>query len=542
MSEAVKMKSVQKEQDASRIMSRYKRKEQQENDIEANTFYAIVMDPDVELDEKVKQVSQALEFVNDKEADRTRVREFEQFKEYLQSVSEEMSKKRIEMTDTVTFSELQKVYGDFNNDLNDFIEKIKPLTDITDALYTLRKNGETRSVLAKIQADKAIIKDKQDVLVGVEAKIKTYETSLSELNKANIRLAEDKSFFGFGNIKPESKAQIIENEQEMTKIQAELDKCIEERNQLQSEIDKHLNASDYSFEAQKLKELLDLNSDQHIERQADLVQSALKFINTGKERFGEIRKHLALMDKQIEGLTDNNAQMQQIYAVLNDATKIAEEVNKNKRNELLAKPEPESQVEKMKLEKEKRDLDEYIDIVSQSTANTVQTFGELSIEEIKLRNMQAATKNQSQSAATMHSRGIASVASQLSVVLTAVNSAAINESQVMAADTLTQMANVTNDVAKKESIRIATGRDDVNIELEKTLQDLMEFGDNQKQATEITRDAIKTMRENLVELEKMSKDVQEDTAEFVAVAADAMADDGKSQKKAKASKSIFKDI
>lgn len=50
-----------------------------------------------------------------------------------------MSKQRIEMTDTGTFSELQKVYGDFNNDLNDFINKIKPLTDITDALYTLRK-------------------------------------------------------------------------------------------------------------------------------------------------------------------------------------------------------------------------------------------------------------------------------------------------------------------------------------------------------------------------------------------------------------------
>ena len=104
------------------------------------------------------------------------------------------------------------------------------------------------------------------------------------------------------------------------------------------------------------------------------------------------------------------------------------------------------------------------------------------------------------------------------------------------------MANVTNDVAKKESIRIATGRDDINIELEKTLQDLMEFGDNQKQATEITRDAIKTMRDNLAELEKLSKDVQEDTAEFVAVTADVVVNDDKSEKKSKKSKSIFKDI
>lgn len=543
MAEALKHKQAIKTEEKTQVRARYQRKEEEKSDIEANTFYSIIMNPETELEQKVEEVSKALEFTNEKELDRTHIKEFEQFKEYLQSVSETMSKNKIEMTDTATFSELQKVYGDFNNDLNDFVEKIKPLTDITDALYTLRQNGETRSVLAKIQQDKAAVKDKQDKLGDIINSIRQAEFLLAELRMENDKLAQNKSFFGLGNIKPESKAMIMENERKMTEIQADLDKITAERDNLMNEINNVQNSTEYSFEAQKLKELLDLNSDQHIERQADLVQSALQFINSGKERFGEIRKHLELMDQQIEGLTDNNAQMQQIYAVLNDGTKKAEETNKIKREALINAPEPSSQVEKMKLDKEKRDLDEYIDTVSQATVDTVQTYAELSTEEIKLRNMQAATKNQSKAAATMHSRGIASVASQLSVVLTAVNSAAINESQVMASDTLTQMANITNEVAKKESIRIATGRDDVNIELEKTLQDLVEFGDTQKQATDITRDAIKTMRDNLDELERLSKDVQDDTAEFVAVTADTM-DEKKAEKKTvkAASKSIFKGI
>ena len=543
MSEATKQKLAELQQESSRVRTRRQREEQENTGMETNTFYSIIMSEDVELEDKVNQVSKALEFTNDKESDRARIKEFEQFKEYLQSISETMSKQRIEMTDTATFSELQKVYGDFNNDLNDFIDKIKPLTDITDALYTLRKNGETRSVLQKIQQDKANSRDKQDRIVDLNKTIDEGENLMAELRKENVILAENKSFFGFGNIKPESKAQIQENEIKIAEIYDNVSNCTKERDKLLAEIEGINNSTEYSFEAQKLKELLDLNSEQHVQRQADLVQSALQFINSGKERFGEIRKHLELMDQQIEGLTDNNSQMQQIYAVLNDGTKKAEEANKAKRETLINAPEPTSQIEKMKLDKEKRDLDEFIDTVSQSTVDTMQTYGELSMEEIKLRNMQAATKNQSQSAATMHSRGIASVASQLSVVLTAVNSAAINESQVMAADTLTQMANVTNDVAKKESIRIATGRDDVNIELEKTLQDLVEFGDTQRQATEITRDAIKTMRDNLDELEKLSKDVQEDTADFVAVTADTI-DEKKTPKKEKkdTSKSIFKGI
>lgn len=543
MSEATKQKLAEVQKENTRVYTRRHHEEQEETGIETNTFYSIIMSEDMELEDKVNEVSKALEFTNDKEADRTRIKEFEQFKEYLQSISETMSKQRIEMTDTATFSELQKVYGDFNNDLNDFIEKIKPLTDITDALYTLRKNGETRSVLAKIQQDKANRRDLEDRLQSMQHDLSILTDDIDQLKEENYRLAEDKSFFGFGNIKAESKAKIKANEDKIAELDQNLHTLLPQIDEIKKQLSDVSTGEGYSFEAQKLKELLDLNSEQHIERQADLVQSALNFINSGKERFGEIRKHLDLMANQIEGLTDNNGNMQQIYAVLNDATKKAEESNNAKREELLNKPEPESQIEKMKLDKEKRDLDEYIDTVTTATVDTMQTYGELSMEEIKLRNMQAATKNQAASAATMHSRGIASVASQLSVVLTAVNSAAINESQVMASDTLTQMANVTNDVAKKESIRIATGRDDVNIELEKTLQDLVEFGDTQRQATDITREAITTMRANLDELEKLSKDVQDDTADFVAVTAETGAKKKEPKKEKKdTSKSIFKGI
>jgi len=541
MSEAIKQKLAEKEE--VRVRYRRQNREEEKSEIEENTFYSIVMNPDLELEDKVKQVSKTLEFTNNKEQDRTHIKEFEQFKEYLQSISETMSKQRIEMTDTGTFSELQKVYGDFNNDLNDFIEKIKPLTDITDALYTLRKNGETRSVLAKIQEDKANRRDLQEQLLSLQHDLDVATHEIDTLKKQNLMLMEDRSFFGLGNIKPESKAKIKMNEETLEQLNKEVQRILPEIDKVRQKLSNISTGEGYSFEAQKLKELLDLNSEQHIERQAGLVQSALQFINSGKERFGEIRKHLDSMSEQIEGLTDNNGNMQQIYAILNDATKQAEETNNKKREELLNKPEPDNQIEKMKLDKEKRDLDEYIDTVSTANVDTMQTYGELSMEEIKLRNMQAATKNQASSAATMHSRGIASVASQLSVVLTAVNSAAINESQVMASDTLTQMANVTNDVAKKESIRIATGRDDVNIELEKTLQDLMDFGDTQRQATEITREAITTMRENLQKLEEEAKCVQEDTAEFVAVAAETGSKKKDTKKTVKGdSKSIFKGI
>ena len=122
MSESIKRKLATEEKTT--VRRARLRSQEEATDIQTNTFYNIVLSDSIQLKDKVEQVAKALEFTNDKEKDRTNIKEFEEFKEYLQSISETMSKQRIEMTDTGTFSELQKVYGEFNDDLNEFIDKI----------------------------------------------------------------------------------------------------------------------------------------------------------------------------------------------------------------------------------------------------------------------------------------------------------------------------------------------------------------------------------------------------------------------------------
>lgn len=491
-------------------------------DINQNPFFQVVFSDSLSLEEKVENVTKILEFTDDKESDRLRVQQFDSFKEYLQSISEEMSKQRIQMTDTEVFAELQKVYSDFNNDLNDFIEQITPLTEITDALYSLRKNGETRNVLAQIKEDQeweAEYKEKRtalnDAIVALEAKI-------AELQNDIFKLSQDKSFFGFGQIKGASKAQILNNEATIEKLQVEIKDKRAELNALDVQDQERKASQTQTFEAEKLKELLNLTSEEHTLRQAKMVESALKFVNQGKERFGAIRGHLEKMVKQIEGLGDNNGNMIQIYAVMNESTKKVEAAHRERRAALESVDVGDNLLASMKHEETCRNLDEHIDTVSTATVDTMQTYGELTTEAIKIRNMQAATKKQVESARAMHSRGIASVASQLSVVVTAVNSAAINEAQSMAGNTLAEMAKVTNEIAKNEAIRIATGRDDINQDLEAMLQNLAEFGDTQREATEITRSALETMRANLEDIERLAKDVQDDTRDFVAVTGDVL--------------------
>lgn len=535
-----RLSSSDKVETSNRQRARTSRSENAFSEIQENSFFKVVFDENLSLEDKVNSLTKILEFTNDKENDRAKVQEFDAFKEYLQSISEEMSKQRIQMTDTEVFAELQKVYSDFNDDLNDFIEQITPLTEITDALYKLRQSGETRSALAKIKADQVWESEKDEEKKGLLELITNIEKQITDLQNAIFSLSQDKSFFGFGQIKPASKAQILTNEASIEKLQAELQTKRSELDALVKEIQEHKLVSSESFEVEKLKELLNLTSEEHTLRQAKMVESALKFVNQGKERFGAIRGHLEKMVNQIEGLGDNNGNMIQIYAVMNEATKKVEEAHRIRRKELEEEVVGDNLLESMKHEETCRNLDEHIDTVSTATVDTMQTYGELTTEAIKIRNMQAATKKQVESARAMHSRGIASVASQLSVVVTAVNSAAINEAQSMAGNTLAEMAKVTNDIAKNEAIRIATGRDEINNDLESMLQNLAEFGDTQREATEITRSALETMRANLEDIEKLAKDVQTDTKDFIAVTGDVLSQKSASEKPKTTTKSPFK--
>ncbi|CAK7069975.1 MAG: hypothetical protein DELT_01822 [Desulfovibrio sp.] len=542
MSEATskKLASSATPETATRSRARSARAETPHADIQENSFFKVVFSDSLSLEEKIEHVTKVLEFSNNKEEDRAKIKEFDSFKEYLQSISEEMSKQRIQMTDTEVFAELQRVYSDFNDDLNNFIEQVKPLTDITDALYNLRQSGETRDVLAQIKADKEWEVETSAKKTALTETIAALEARITDLGNENITLAQDKSFFGLGQIKAASKAKILMNEATIEKLREEIKQKKEDLATLNQEIQERESLQSLSFEAQKLRELLDLTSEEHTLRQAGMVEAALKFVNEGKERFGAIRGHLEKMVNQIEGLGDNNGNMIQIFAVMNEATKKAENTHRDRKQTLDTTDVGDSLVEKMKYEEECRNLDEHIDTMATATVDTMQTYGELTTEAIKIRNMQAATKKQVESARAMHSRGIASVASQLSVVVTAVNSAAINEAQSMASNTLAEMAKVTNDIAKKEAIRIATGRDEINYELEDMLKNLAEFGDTQREATEITRSALETMRANLEEIEKLAKDVQTDTDDFVAVASNVISKKSGSSKASSGATSPFK--
>ncbi|MGE0008390.1 MAG: hypothetical protein AB7S92_22775 [Parvibaculaceae bacterium] len=490
-------------------------------EIAANAFFKVMFAENTKPEEKRSEVARLLTFEGTKEQNRERIKEFELFKEYLQSQREEMAQEIIRLTDTGTFAELKQVYDDLNRSLVEFDQKMQPLTDIIDAVYTLRTNGLTLEAFQEILRDR---KREEELVRLKEAKQREFsqlKSSVERIHSDIAALGEQRSFFGLGGIKEEARVAIARKNEELKNVVDSLGGLSNELAELDRQTPTASELGEYAEQKNKLRELLDISAADHKQRQKDLVDAAVNFVNAAKTRIGSVREHLGQMNDQVENLFDANNMMGTVYAIMNEGIRTAAESNQHIRDE-LAPPAAggEDMIAQMAREQKKMAVEQHITMLDASAADTMATYADLTSGAIRIKTMKDAVDQQTIRARTMHSQGISGVADRLSVVLQAVSSAALGEASAMAKDTLQQMAQNTNKVAQKESIRTAMGIEDQNSDLSKAIEDLGAYGEVVRAATSITREGLSDMRSKLDELKRLAEDVQGDVQDAIAVNAD----------------------
>jgi len=491
--------------------------------IKSNTFYSIILNPELTPIEKKNAVSSELTFSKNKNEAKQKLEEFNHFKEYLQHERKRMAQEIIALTDTGAFSELKTVYDDINTALLSFESKITPLTEIVDAVYTLRIDGVTFDVFKEIAEDKEAEAELAELRESQSIQFKAFTSKIIEIKKEVLILGEDKTWFGYGEVTKESREKIAILSLDYEAQQKQLDilsKTMEDTPRLPI---KETKLNEYSQQKSKLRELLDISSDEHINRQKNLVTAAQEFINTTEVRVGTVSKHFEKMDSQIDNLTEANYSMREMYAIINDATKVAEGVNESQRDLLQPTDTVEGDIERMSRERSKRDLENHIKSLGQSAVDTTTVLAELTSSGHRIKSMQDANDQQISKTRQLHSSGVAGVADQLSTVLQAVSSAALGESSEMARISLERMQKNTSELGQKEVIRVALGAQEQNSELSKALADLEQYGQVIETATSITKDGLLETKQLLNRLESTAKNVQESVQNSFSAAADVTA-------------------
>jgi hypothetical protein len=485
-----------------------------------NPFYKAIFDESLDPQAKTDAVRKLVVFSGSREESRERIKEYMAFQEYLQSVRETMAVEIIKLQDTETFSILQTVMNNLNGQLLDFEKQMQPLTDITDAVYTLRTNGATLDVFNEIKNDKEREEANKLKVAEQERQFEEIQAKIRRIQDDSAALREQKTLFGFGGPTQGARQQIARNEMELQRSQDAL-KTLE--SQVTGQDATAAGApGQYAVEKAMLRELLDLTGEEHKSRQKALVDSALKFVESAKRDIGEVKSHLENMNTQVENLLDNNTKMTGVYAILSEAVEDAQKDNHELRNGLSVVAEGERAVAKMQREESKLVLDDHIRRLDEAVTVTTSAGADLTSQTIRVKGMKDANEATLATTRTLHTQGVAGIADRLSSTLQAVASAALSESSSAAKDTLRRMKESTDRVSQRESIRVAMGIADTNNELLVALDNLSAYGEVQRTANDITKAGLADIHANLEKIKAAAASTQKDLHDSFSVAADSI--------------------
>jgi len=498
--------------------------------IEANSFYKIVFaegDPEEKKDEIAKVL--AYDLSSEKSDNKEKLAEFELFKEWLMDQRKDMAQEIINLTDTDAFSELKDVFDEMNQGLLDFEKQMSPLTQILDAVYKLRmaSDGAMFNVFKEIQDDKAEEARIAKLRVEQDQRLGSLTRDVDQIEMQIARLEGEKSWFGLGGIKADAlekirarQLQLENHNQEITGLTAEI---------ANTKFTRKTEFAEFEEEKAKLRELLDISSEEHKQRQQGLVDSANNFVTVADTRTSSVLEHLEGINDQIERLGDSNSGLRSVYAIISEAVEDAEEVNKTTRGGLLDESADESNIAKMRRENAKMAVEDHITALTAAKVDTMGTFGDLTAESYRIKAMKDSNDGQVSKTRSLNSKGVSGVASRLSTVLQGVSMAALSESSEVAQMTLERMNTQTNMMAQQEALKNAMGINQENDALVKAIEELESYGKVARAATDISREGYKDMQENLEELEKTARDVGDAVKEAVAVGAEVMNDDSPSK-------------
>ena len=491
--------------------------------IESNPFYQIVFaegDPEAKKNAIAKAL--AYDVTDEKSDNKERLAAFDLFKEWLMEQRKDMAQEIINLTDTDAFSELKDVFDEMNQGLLDFEKQMSPLTDILDAVYRLRmaSDGAMFDVFREIKEDKeeeARIEARRAELDGhlksLNGNVKTIRSDIDDLYK-------QKSWFGLGGTKKEALQQIAAKEEDLVELRKRIDSVGDELKQ--TTFNRESKYKEFAEEKSKLRELLDISSDEHKQRQQALVDSANNFVTTADTRTSNVLVHLEGINEQVDRLADSNGGMRNVYAVISEAVEEAEDVNTRVRDSLAQEPQDESNIAKMKRENQKMAVEEHVTALTAAKVDTLGTFSDLTAESYRIKSMKDSNNSQVAKTRSLNSKGVAGVASRLSTVLQGVSMAALSESSEVAQMTLERMNSQTNRITQKEALKNAMGINTENDALVKAIEELESYGKIARAATDISREGYQEMKENLAELEKTARDVGDAVKEAVAVGAEVM--------------------
>ncbi len=494
-------------------------------DIENNTFYKIFFEKKLDPEEQKRLVVQAQSYKLDegKEKNKESLKEFLLFKEYLQNDLEELSKELIRLNDTDVFSTMQGTINDINSGILDIEKAQGPLIEILEAMFELRKRGGDTflDVFKEAKDDIAAEEERKKKVADNEARLQQIESEVSA-KRVDIEMLGKRRFMGLLGPSSESQRAAIEKRMEVerlvgktnadgTVVDGEQQSLIKELQDLNDPSKARQSAyPELAAQKAKLRELLDLTSEQHKDRSKQLVTKVGGFVDVTRERVTTVLDQMNGQSGQIDNMTTATNGVRRIYAVMTEASKEVSDHNQTIRTDLETAPENESPIAQMTRESKLASVNEYVAELGSTTVDTVKTFGNLQKQSVRLVSMKDANRQQIAQTREIASSGISETAQSLATVLQGIAAAGLNESSEAAKMSIDTMRKRNDVIIGKEAIKTAMGLETMANDIDSGIAQLEDYQALQRAVTEKNRENLKRVQESLGVFRQKATELQDD--------------------------------
>jgi ribosomal protein S9 len=492
--------------------------------IEQNPFFKIMSDKALTPEQKRDAMIAVLVVDPEvsKEVNREKLEALNVFKEYMQAQRIALNERNMALSETGAFSDLQGVLKDMNNGLIDFEETMKPLTDILDAVYELRQAGKTIDVFKEIRNDKEWEEERKKEIEGFAGEVSVLEGEISGRNAEIGELSNQRKWFGLGGIKESAKQQIAELNALNAGTSGQIAEVAGKIQETKTVLEGGPGTDHPELARQKeiLRTMLDITSEEHREKQQALVDKALKFVEFSRTRTSDTLVKFEDMKDQIQRSSDVTVGMLQSFAIVDEAVKTAEKENSTVRGKYLEPVGTPGSVVEIARTAKLDLINEFVTTMNDTSLNTTKSIEELERERMQVNTMQDANRENIRSTRELSTSGVATIAGQLSAVLTGIGSAALVQSSESARETMHRMGILTQDTLMKEVISTANRKQDVNHDMVIAIERLGQYSEVQRAGIEISRSAITEMRKNVDAMQEASRVLGKTVEEGQSVAAE----------------------
>jgi len=478
--------------------------------------------PEAKRDELAKLLQFSVE--STKEENRAKLAALEQFKEFLQEQRKVLNREGIKLQDTEAFAELQSVIDEMTNASVEFQDRIKPLLEVLNAVFEIRKQDKVEDVYREIQSDVAWKNEKLEQLRALEAEFGASQDDVRALQEERAQLLEKKTFFGLGPVKESARMRVSEIDNvALVSAGKKVSQLVQEIAALKQTIDSGPDTSNPELAKQKgvLREFLDLTKDENRQRQKALIDAAVHYVDTSDKRLTSVMSTLGRLQKHAEVVGDANSMLRTMHVIMDEGVKQAAGEHAALKEKLAQGAGDESAIAKMTREEKLRELNEHMTLTNESAVDIANSIGGLAKHSVQIQAYSDTLRNESSSTKRLHLEGVSQMGEQLMSVISAISAAATSESRALAANNFQKMAEQNQTIVAQEVVRNAT-----NIELEanhisRLVGELEDYGAVLSSSNEIAQQGYTRMKETVDAIRKVSGSVQEAIKDLVSDRADA---------------------